>query len=109
MEMVKQCKAHGLPEPDFVSIRNVEFRAILPRDVYTGQTLQKLGLNERQLKAVNYVKEKGKISNKEYQEINKISKATATRELGNLVSLKLFEQRGIVGQGTNYVLKSIGS
>jgi len=33
-------------------------------------TLRKLGLNERQIKAVVYVKQKGKITNKEYQQIN---------------------------------------
>ncbi len=105
MEMVRQCKKAGLPEPEFVSVRNLEFKAILPRNIYTVEALNKLGLNERQLNAVKYVKEKGKISNKEYQEVNKISKATATRELAKLVGLKIFEQKGIVGQGTNYVLK----
>jgi ATP-dependent DNA helicase RecG len=42
-------------------------------------------LNERQIKAVLYVKEKGKITNKEYIEINKISNRTATYELKELV------------------------
>ena len=51
------------------------------KDIYTEENLRKMGLNERQIKAVMYVKEKGKITNKEYQELNKISKATATREL----------------------------
>lgn len=31
------------------------------------QNLRKMGLNERQIKAVKYVKEKGKITNSEYQ------------------------------------------
>jgi hypothetical protein len=34
----------------------------------TEEQLTKLGLNARQIKAVLFVKEKGRISNKEYQE-----------------------------------------
>ena len=47
--------------------------------------LHNLGLNERQIKAVMYVKEKGKITNKKYQEEFAVSKATATRDLTELV------------------------
>ncbi|PKM91971.1 MAG: hypothetical protein CVU81_03010, partial [Euryarchaeota archaeon HGW-Euryarchaeota-1] len=79
MEMVKQCKAQGLPEPDFVSIRNDEFRVILPRDVFTIAALTKMGLNDRQIKAVKYVKEKGRITNREYRQLNNISDEGARR------------------------------
>lgn len=104
LEMIKQCKAQGAAEPEFVLIRNVEFRAILPRDIFTNDVLTKIGLNERQLKAVKYIKEKGQITNKEYQEINDVSKATATREFSKLVNLKILKQQGKVGQGTFYRL-----
>lgn len=103
-EMVRQCKEHGLPEPEFVSVRNLEFKTILARDIFTEATLRQLGLNERQLQAVKYVKEKRQIANKEYQKINSVSKATATRELSKLVNLKVLKQQGIVGQGTFYRL-----
>ncbi len=109
LEMVKQCRKQGLPEPDFKSIRGLEFRTILARDIFTESVLEKLGLNERQLKAIKYVKEKGKITNKEYRELNNISKPTATRELSKLVDLKVLSQQGIVGKGTFYTLKTIGS
>jgi len=33
------------------------------------ENLRKMGLNERQIKAVMYVKEKGRITNKEYQNV----------------------------------------
>jgi ATP-dependent DNA helicase RecG len=62
-------------------------------------------LNERQIKAVVYVKEKGRITNKEYQEIAGVSKPTASRELAMLVSRKVLEQQGITGKGTFYTLK----
>lgn len=40
------------------------------------------------------VKEKGSITNKIYQELNNISKPTATRDLAELVSLGIFEIEG---------------
>lgn len=52
-----------------------------------------------------YVKEKGKITNNEYREINNISKRTATRDLTDLVKLNLFSQIGVTGKGTEYILR----
>ena len=63
-----------------------------------------MGLNERQKKAVEYAKEKNRVPNMEYQEINKISKPTATRELKELVEKKRFIRYGGTGKGTYYVL-----
>ncbi|MFH1900913.1 MAG: ATP-binding protein [Candidatus Omnitrophota bacterium] len=105
IEMVKQCKQAGLPEPEFVNNRGYEFRAILGRDVFTEAFLSRLGLNERQLKAVKYVKEKGNITNALYRRICETSERTATRDLSYLVSLNIFEQRGITGKGTAYILR----
>ena len=107
-EMIKQCRQKGLPEPIFVSDR-YEFKTILARDIYTEETLNKLGLNERQMKAIKYVKQNGKITNKEYQKINNISKATATRDLAKLVEMKILLQHGTVGKGTVYEFNTIGS
>jgi ATP-dependent DNA helicase RecG len=50
----------------------------------------KLGLNERQKKAVKYIKEKGEITNKEYKKNFGVSKATATRDLSKLVEKNVF-------------------
>ena len=104
IEMVKQCKQAGLPEPEFVNNRGYEFRAILGRDVFTETFLSRLGLNERQLKAVKYVKEKGKITNKEYKELTVVSKPTATRDLTELTQKKVFALNGQGKRGLFYVL-----
>ena len=105
IEMIKQCKSQGLPEPEFVSIRGSEFRTIIGRDIFTESVLSKLGLNERQLKAIKYVKEKGKITNKEYQEVCNIKKRQATDDLKALEDRSIFERIGITGKGTYYILK----
>jgi ATP-dependent DNA helicase RecG len=105
LEIIKQCKAQGLPEPEFVSVRGIEFRTILARDIFTENMLSKLGLNERQLKAVKYVKEKGKITNKEYQELSKdISRITATRDLKDLIKKRIFVSVGTGKRDLHYIL-----
>ena len=93
-----------LPEPEFIATRH-EFRTILARDMFTDSMMTNFDLNERQLKAVKYVKEKGKISNQIYQEINSTTKRTASRDLTGLVSLNVFKKTGVTGKGTIYVLR----
>ena len=74
------------------------------KDKYSIEQLTKSGLNERQIVAVKYVVEKGKITNKEYQKINNISKATASRDLSELCEThKIFLKTGSTGAGTEYV------
>ena len=75
------------------------------KDKWNEENLKKLGLNERQIKAVMYVKKKGEITNQEYQVICETSNRTATRDLTELVSLKIFQQIGTTGKGTKYVLR----
>lgn len=89
----------------FGSIRNVEFRTILPRDVFTEEALSKMGLNERQLMAVKYVKEKGQITNKEYQENFGLKKRQATDDLMGIEEKRVFAKIGTTGRGTYYVLR----
>ncbi|AKP52699.1 hypothetical protein [Cyclobacterium amurskyense] len=55
-----------------------------------------------------FLVQNGEINNKIYQELCEVSKATATRDLTELVDKKyLFEKVGITGAATNYVLKKI--
>jgi len=68
--------------------------------------LSKLGLNDRQIKAVLYVKEHGRITNKEYQALEKASERTASRELSELIKANLLEQGGSFGAGSFYKLKT---
>ena len=69
--------------------------------------LSRIGLNERQLNAVKYVKEHGQISNQVYQDLNKTTKRTASRDLADLVSHGVFQKSGVTGKGTLYELKNL--
>jgi len=75
------------------------------KDYYTEERLKEIGLNDRQIKAVMYVKEEGKIINKEYQEINGVIKKTASRDLGVLIDKRILEKVGSTGKGTHYIMK----
>lgn len=66
-------KEQNLPEMK-IEANHFDFNLWFLKDVYTEEYLTKLGLNERQVKAVLYVKKNGKITNKEYQEINNVKK-----------------------------------
>ena len=102
LDMIKWCKEWGLPEPDFKFITGatvVVFR--LPPKI---GDLEKLGLNERQIRAVNYVVKQGSITNREYQNINNTTRYTATRDLGGIVNEGIFDKIGEGKRDLRYVL-----
>jgi len=101
--MIELCREQGLPEPEFEEFGG-GFSVIFYKDIYNEEYLRKLGLNERQIKAVLYVKERGKITNKDYMEITSSSKATSTRELTELVKMGIMLKHGTTGKGTFYSL-----
>ena len=74
----------------------------MKKDYYTEERLKEMGLNNRQIKAVIYVKEKGKITNKEYQEINNCSRNTASNDLRRLVESDILKESGVKGAGSYY-------
>jgi ATP-dependent DNA helicase RecG len=95
----------GIPVPHFEEYQSgflVEFR----KNIYTEEYLRKLGLNERQIKAVMYVKEKGTINNSKYQDINDIGKTPATEDLQKLVEIGLLTEPTAKGRGAKYELKN---
>lgn len=53
-----------------------------------------------------YVKEKGKITNREYQELTGVKKRQATEDLRILEEKGIFQKFGTTGKGTFYALRS---
>ena len=104
IKIIEQCKEHGLPKPEFEN-SGKDFWVIFRKDIYNEISLKKLGINERQIKAVLYAKENNRISNKEYQSINNVSKRTATTDLTELVDkFKILNKIGTSGAGIYYKL-----
>jgi len=103
MKIVNSCKVAGLPAPTLEEDMG-GFMVKLFKDRFSKEQLERLGLNDRQMKAVEYIKTKGKITNAEYQEINNVSKRTATNDLSELVEQhKLLNNKGF-GAGSYYEL-----
>ncbi|MBL4905757.1 MAG: putative DNA binding domain-containing protein [Flavobacteriaceae bacterium] len=103
IKIIEKCIEVGLPSPLYHydgSDFSVEFR----KDIYHKEYLQTLNLNERQIKAILYAKENGKITNSEYQKINDCSRNTASNDLSELVDKELLNPSGQKGAGAFYSL-----
>jgi ATP-dependent DNA helicase RecG len=103
LKIIRECKQAGIPEPVFSydsSDISVEFR----KDIYNEKYLQSLNLNDRQVKAVLFTKEKGKLTNSDYQTLNDVSRETATRDLKELIDKQLIKPSGQKGAGAFYTL-----
>jgi len=74
------------------------------KDLLTEEHLRSLGLTERQVKAVRWVKQQGRIPNAEYQRLNAVSKASATRDLTDLVAKGVLKTVGTGKRSLHYVL-----
>ena len=104
IKIIRECKQAGIPEPVFSydsSDISVEFR----KDIYNEKYLQSLNLNDRQVKAVLFAKDKVKITNSEYQTLNNCSRNTASNDLTELVDKDLLKPSGQKGAGAFYTLK----
>jgi ATP-dependent DNA helicase RecG len=105
IKIIHTCKDAELPEPEMQELDG-GFSITLFKNTLTEGQLIKLGLNNRQIKAILYLKDKGKISNADYQKLCSVSKATATRDLTDLTEkFDLLEKVGQTGAGTSYTLK----
>jgi len=97
------CAEAELPEPVFQEDQG--FSVIFRKDVFDRDYLVRAGLSDRQISAVLYAKENGKITNADYQRIADISAATARRDLKDLIDKNILEMKG-ERKGIYYILKS---
>ena len=99
--MIKYCSLWGIPEPEFKHITG-DFVVIF-RGTLTEKYLKDKGLNERQIKAVIYLRSGKEMDNKTYREINTIGKVMAAKELHDLVIKNVLKSMG-AGRGIKYIL-----
>lgn len=105
-KMLDECAAAGLPEPDFEESQGALWLTFR-KDSLTEEHLRSLGLNERQIKAILYVKEKACITNREYRELTGLSDEGSRRELNELVSKGILRREG-KGRSVRYILPEVG-
>jgi hypothetical protein len=104
--MLEGCRHYGIPEPVIVEAQE-GISVTFQKDIYTEEYLRALDLNERQVKAVLYVKQHHSITNAEYQKLNNLGKSVSTTELQDLIDKKLVKKIGTTGRGTKYVLPDL--
>ncbi|MGS2762746.1 ATP-binding protein [Sinomicrobium sp. M5D2P9] len=97
------CREAGLPEPTIEETAG-GIQVTFLKNIFSEDYLRQLGLNERQIRAVEYVKKEGSINNSVYQQINNVGKTTATEDLQSLVEKGILKQSGSKGRGTKYGL-----
>ena len=102
-KIITACQEAELPEPVFEEAWGGVV-VIFRKDIYTEEYLKAYGLENRQLKAVLFIKEYGSITNDKYQELTEVSKRTASRDLQALQEKFLVRKLGTTGKGTSYVL-----
>ena len=103
IKIIEACYEAGLPEPDLKEEQG-GFLSKIYKDRFTEEQLKKMGLSEKQIKVVLHVKKNGRIINKEYQKLFKVSRETATRDLGVLTKMGILKSSGSRGAGSYYTI-----
>ena len=102
-KMRNLCLEAKIPLPQ-LSCKGNDFWTVFRKDINNKEDVSNLGLSDRQIKAVLYVKEHGKITNGEYQRINDCSRNTASTELKEIENIyNLLINKGY-GAGSSYEL-----
>lgn len=101
--MIEDCEAAGMPRPEFAAGMGnfiVRFRkapaAIQPVDAAE--------LSDRQRRAIAYVREHGRITTRQYEELLQVSNRQARRDLNALVNRGVLARSG-GGPTTYYTLR----
>ena len=92
-KMKNLCLEAKIPVPQF-SCKGNDFWAVFRKNIYNKEDLSKLGLNEMQLDALLFFKEKGEIACSEYQTHFNVSERTARYYLTELVNKNLLIKIG---------------
>jgi ATP-dependent DNA helicase RecG len=104
IRMAEALEAQKQPPPFFDISSSNYFKVTMFASGYSTSELHSLDLNDRQIKAIRYLQLHKTIANTEYQVLFESSKATATRDLSQLVKLNIITKVGTTGKGTSYVL-----
>jgi len=111
--ILEACKASGMPTPEFEEQPtgfNVLFKKVEPKvserkiAVAEPSSIYGVVLTANQMKTINYLKKKGKITNTEYQKLFKVGHRAASKNLSKMVELGFIKRVGVGGNGTFYTL-----
>ena len=105
--ILELCRQQGLPEPEFRSEKG-RFELVFYQTPYTEDRLHEMGLNERQVRAVLYVRERGEIALSAFKSLAPdVSDKTLYRDLRDLVDKGILEKVG-EKKASHYVMAGRG-
>ncbi|MGB2842549.1 MAG: RNA-binding domain-containing protein [Halobacteriota archaeon] len=91
-DIIRYCVDSGLPEPVFKEEAG-GFAVVLRKSKIP--ELSELELNEREKKAIEYIKEHGRVTNREYQILcPMVTRETLRKDLNDLITKKIIVKRG---------------
>lgn len=94
IKITDECKKVGLPEPEFKEEFG-GFAVYFYKDIYTEENLKKMGLNERQIKVIIFIKKEKSINIASYKKlIPNFSEKTLYRDLQDLINKGLLKEVG---------------
>ena len=102
IKIIEECENAGLLEPKIEELTG-GVAITLFKNRTNPEFLASLDLNERQLKAIEYLKENKKITSGTYKEMFGVVDRTALRDLKELVDAGLVKKEG-ENKGTKYIL-----
>ena len=105
-DMIAACINWSLPEPEFELVTG-DLVVTIRKDIYTEDYLKTLGLNERQIKAVEYLKINKTLTSKKYAELFSITDRMARNDLRELINKKIIKRKGVSDKTTYYILAEI--
>ena len=105
-DMIAACINWSLPEPEF-ELATGDLVVTIRKDSYTEDYLKTFGLNERQIKAVDYLKINKTLTSKKYAELFSITDRMARNDLRELINKKIIKRKGVSDKTTYYILAEI--
>ena len=91
--IIKECLKHGLSEPLFEEVAG-NLVVTCRKTKFTEEYLKQLNLNERQIKAIEYIKENKQITRKRYASLFNCSVRTAFDDIQAMVNKKVLKRKG---------------
>jgi len=105
-KMIKWCTEWGLPEPDF-EYTGTSLVVTFRKSKLTEEYLETLNLNERQMKALEFLKEHKRITSKKYADLFGITDRMARNDLRKLVNKEVMKRVGTSDKTSYYILAEI--
>ena len=104
--MNREMRTAGLPKPKYKDT-GASFIVTLigPGEKWMAEKEIRLpeGLNDRQRQAVEYIRDKGSITNREYRDLTGLGREYARKELNEMVAKGVFTKKG-KGRSVHYIL-----